>query len=70
MRSWAFSCFAVLSSCLERAVYSSRVREKAVREADMEPSEAGVGPSEEDARLERSRLMEVDCLSAELNCVF
>lgn len=50
------------------------MREKEVNEADSEPRVAAVkGPPsdvEEAERLARSRLMEVDCLSAELNCVF
>lgn len=70
MRSWAFSCLAVLSSCFASALYSSSVLEKAVSEADMEPRAAGVSAPSADDRFERSRLMDVDCLSAELNWVF
>lgn len=51
-------------------MYSSRVREKAVSDAEMEPSAAGVGGASVEDRLVRSRFREVDCLSAELNCVF
>lgn len=61
---------AGLSSCFASAEYSSSVREKDVSEADSEPSAAGVGAPSGDERLARSRLIEVDCLSAELNCVF
>lgn len=72
IRSWAFSCFAGFSSCFASALYSSSVLEKAVSEAESEPIAAGVGvvPSPDEMRVVRSRFMEVDCLSAELNCVF
>ena len=70
MRSLAFSCFAGFSSCRASDVYSSRVREKAVSDAETEPSAAGVGGASVEERFVRSRFREVDCLSAELNCVF
>lgn len=71
IRSYAFSCLAGLSSCFASALYSSSVRENAVKEAEREPIAAGVGaPSGEEVMLVRSRFIEVDCLSAELNWVF
>lgn len=56
-------------------VYSSSVREKPVSEAETEPSAAGVGGLSAEAgnvevRFARSRFSDVDCLRAELNCVF
>ena len=41
MRSWALACLVGLSSCLVRVLYSSIVREKAVREAEIVPSVDG-----------------------------
>ena len=83
-RSKAFSCLEGLSSCLASWLYSSIVREKEVREAEREPSAAGVRlddggccevPSDGEekegfVRAERSRRIVVLCLSAELKWVF
>lgn len=77
-RSKAFSCLAGLSSCFARALYSSSVREKAVRLAEREPMAAGVmvGGGEEASlkvgltRAESSLRMAVLCLRAVLNAVF
>lgn len=54
-------------SCLASALYSSMVREKAVREAESDPRAAGVGVAVREAR---SRFIDVDCLSALLKEVF
>jgi hypothetical protein len=56
-------------------LYSSIVREKAVREAEREPRAEGVradegSEKEGEVRFVRSFRMEVLCLSAELKCVF
>ena len=60
---------------MARELYSSIVREKAVREAEREPSAAGVraeagSEKEGEVRAVRSLRMEVLCLSAGLKCVF
>lgn len=74
MRSNAFSCLVVLSSCFASALYSSMVRWKAVSEAVREPRAAGVGAwlgcCEGEDKVERSLRMVVRCLSAELKVVF
>lgn len=77
MRSFAFSCFAGLSSCFARELYSSIVRWKAVREALREPRAAGlmIAAGEDsvwgcEERLARSLRMEVLCLRAVLKVVF
>lgn len=73
--SKAFSCFAGLSSCLVSWLYSSMVREKAVKEADKEPMAAGDiwvcgWASDGGERWARSLRMAVLCFRAELKDVF
>ena len=69
IRSWALSFFAVFISDFASSAYWSSVREKEVREADIWPRSEGVRivPA---GGVERSRLREVDCLSAVLKRVF
>lgn len=76
-RSRALSFLEAFSSDLARSVYWSRVREKAVREAEIWPRREGVGccagevvVGEELEERERSRFREVDCLRAVLKRVF
>jgi hypothetical protein len=69
MRSCALSFFAVFNSDLASSAYWSRVREKEVREADICPRREGVRIVPVGG-VERSRLREVDCLSAVLKRVF
>lgn len=85
MRSLAFSCFAGLSSCLASEWYSSMVFWKEVRDAETEPSAAGLsaflGPPAGDCEsvgvvrgcevsVARSLRMAVLCLRALLKVVF
>lgn len=70
MRSKAFSCLALLSSCLASVLYSSIVRERAARLALTEPRMAGVMSASGEEREERSFRRDVDCLRALLKVVF